>query len=81
MILADGAFGSITNIGMRPTFGETARSIEAHIFDFNRDIYGCRVKLELIERIRPEKKFASADALKHQIALDLARAKEILASA
>lgn len=79
--LADGAFGSITNIGMRPTFAETARSIEAHIFDFNRDIYGERIKLELIERIRPEKKFTSADALKNQIALDLARAKEILASA
>ena len=81
VILGDGAFGSITNIGMRPTFAETARSIEAHIFDFNRDIYGQRIKLELIERIRPEKKFDSAEALKNQIALDLARAKEILASA
>ncbi len=80
VILSGGAFGSITNIGMRPTFGEAARSIEAHIFDFNRDIYGDRIKLELIERIRPEKKFDSADALKNQIALDLARAKEILAS-
>jgi riboflavin kinase/FMN adenylyltransferase len=66
---------------MRPTFAETARSIEAHIFDFNRDIYDERIKLELIERIRPEKKFGSADALKNQIALDLARAKEILAGA
>jgi riboflavin kinase/FMN adenylyltransferase len=81
VILGDGAFGSITNLGMRPTFAETARSIEAHIFDFNRDIYGERIKLELIERIRPEKKFDSAEALKNQIALDLARAKEILASA
>jgi riboflavin kinase/FMN adenylyltransferase len=81
VVLEDGAFGSITNIGMRPTFAETARSIESHIFDFNRDIYGARVKLELIERIRPEKKFPTPDALKHQIALDLARAKEILVSA
>ena len=81
VVLDDGHYASITNIGMRPTFNETARSVEAHIFDFNRDIYGHRIKLELIERIRGEKKFASADELKHQIAQDLTRAREILASA
>ena len=80
VILDDGAYGSITNIGMRPTFSESARSIEAHIFNFTRDIYGMRVKLELIERIRPERKFESADALKNQIALDLSKAHEILAA-
>jgi len=78
--LADGSFASITNIGMRPTFAETARSIEAHIFDFNRDIYGQRVKLELIERIRGERKFDSPEALRSQIGQDLSKAKEILAS-
>jgi riboflavin kinase/FMN adenylyltransferase len=81
VVLDDGHYGSITNIGMRPTFNETARSVEAHIFDFNRDIYGHRIKLELIERIRGEKKFASADELRQQIAQDLTRAREILASA
>ncbi len=79
--LDDGHYASITNIGMRPTFNETTRSIEAHIFDFDRDIYGHRIRLELIEKIRGEKKFASAAELKHQIGLDLVRAKEILASA
>jgi len=81
VVLDHGHHGSITNIGMRPTFNETARSIEAHLFEFNRDIYGHRIKLELIERIRGEKKFASADELKQQIAQDLTRAREILASA
>jgi riboflavin kinase/FMN adenylyltransferase len=81
VILEDGAHASITNIGMRPTFNEAARSIEAHIFDFNRDIYDQRVKLELIERIRGERKFESPEALRNQIALDLARAHEILATA
>ena len=81
VVLDNGHYGSITNIGMRPTFNETARSIEAHIFEFNRDIYGHRIKLELIERIRGEKKFASADELKQQIAQDLNRVREILASA
>jgi riboflavin kinase/FMN adenylyltransferase len=80
VVLDDGAYGSITNVGMRPTFAESARSIEAHIFDFSRDIYGQRIKLELIERIRPERKFDNADALKAQIALDLSKAREILSA-
>ena len=80
VVLDDGAYGSITNIGMRPTFSEKGRTIEAHIFNFDRDIYGQRVKLDLIERIRPERKFDSADALKNQIALDLSKAREILAA-
>ncbi len=78
VILEDGLYGSITNIGMRPTFAETQRSIEAHIFDFDRDLYGMRIKLELVERIRPERKFDSAAALSGQIAIDIRRAKEIL---
>jgi riboflavin kinase / FMN adenylyltransferase len=80
VVLAEGAYPSITNIGMRPTFDESARSIEAHIFDFDRDIYDRTVKLEIIERVRPERKFESGEALGKQIALDLRRAKEILAS-
>jgi riboflavin kinase/FMN adenylyltransferase len=81
LVLADGAYPSITNIGMRPTFAEPARTFEAHIFAFNRDIYGQEVKLEIIERIRPERKFASGQELAAQIATDLLRAKEILARA
>ncbi len=82
VILDDGAaYPSITNVGMRPTFAESARSIEAHLFDFSRDIYGMRIKLELIERIRAEKKFENAEALKAQIAQDLSKAREILAAA
>jgi len=81
IVLPDGAYPSITNIGMRPTFAEPARTFEAHIFDFNRDIYDQEVRLELIERIRPERKFASGQELAAQIAIDLQRAKEILAAA
>ncbi|HKV53495.1 MAG TPA: bifunctional riboflavin kinase/FAD synthetase [Candidatus Binataceae bacterium] len=80
LVLDDGAYPSISNIGMRPTFAEPERTIEAHIFDFNRDIYDREVKLEIIERIRPERKFESAQALGAQIASDLKRAKEILAA-
>jgi riboflavin kinase/FMN adenylyltransferase len=81
IVLPDGSsHGSITNIGMRPTFAEPERTIEAHIFDFNRDIYDQDVKLEVIERIRPEKKFESGAALAAQIASDVTRAKAIVAA-
>ena len=81
IVLPDGSsHGSTTNIGMRPTFAEPERTIEAHIFDFNRDIYDQDVKLEVIERIRPEKKFASGAALAAQIASDVTRAKAIVAA-
>jgi riboflavin kinase/FMN adenylyltransferase len=79
VVMEEGSYASITNIGMRPTFGEPERSIEAHIFNFNRDIYDREVKLEIAERIRPERKFESAQALAAQIAADLQRAREILA--
>ena len=77
--LPDGSkHGSITNIGMRPTFAEPERTIEAHVFDFDRDIYGAQIRLDLIERIRPERKFESGAALAAQIKADLRRAREIL---
>jgi riboflavin kinase/FMN adenylyltransferase len=78
LLLGGESFPSITNIGMRPTFAEPERTFETHIFNFDRDIYGTEVKLELIERIRPERKFASAGELATQIAADLKRARDIL---
>jgi riboflavin kinase/FMN adenylyltransferase len=78
VVLEEGIYPSITNIGMRPTFAEPERTIEAHIFNFDSDIYGREMKLEIIARIRPERKFESAQALAAQIAADLQRAKEIL---
>jgi len=81
LLLDDGSHASITNIGMRPTFAEPERTIEAHIFDFDRDIYDQEVRLELIERIRPERKFESGEALATQIASDLKRARHILTPA
>lgn len=81
VVLPDGVHPAITNIGVRPTFEESQRSIEAHIFHFDRDLYGQKIRIEMIERIRPERKFASADELSHQIALNVRRAKEIITAA
>lgn len=79
--LGDERFIAATNIGMRPTFGEDRLSIEAHLLDFERDIYGASLELSFEERLRPERKFASLPELKHQIALDIAAARKLLAGA
>jgi len=81
VILNDGVRDAVINIGTRPTFGENELAIEAYLFDFVGDIYGQKVKVEFIERVREERKFPSPQALSEQIAHDVARAKEILARA
>ena len=53
-------------------------TIETNIFDFDRDIYGQIIKVELIEKIRGEKKFGSLDELKAQMANDIENSKRIL---
>ncbi|MHB1126573.1 MAG: bifunctional riboflavin kinase/FAD synthetase [Bacillota bacterium] len=74
-------YPGIVNIGRRPTFGDDLpNSVEVYIMDFARDIYGQSVVLELIEMLRPEKRFASADDLIAQIQNDVQQARSICAS-
>ena len=68
----------VANIGMRPTVGTPEPRLEAHLFDFDGDLYGRHLRVSLADFIRPEKKFAGLDALKAQIAEDAARARAIL---
>lgn len=68
----------VANLGMRPTVGGVAPRLEVHLFDFDRDIYGQKVSVRLIEMIREEKKFDGLDALKAQIARDSDQARIIL---
>jgi riboflavin kinase/FMN adenylyltransferase len=70
--------GGVTNVGVRPTVGGARRTIETHLFDFARDLYGARLRVHLVTRLREEKKFASLDELKAQIARDAAQAREAL---
>jgi riboflavin kinase/FMN adenylyltransferase len=70
--------GGVTNIGVRPTVDGTKRTVEAHLLDFSADLYGAHLRLDLIARLRPEKKFASLDELKAQIARDAAEARRSL---
>lgn len=71
-------YASVTNIGVRPSFGEDRRTVETYIFDFNENIYGETCTLEFVERLRPEKKFDGIDALVAQIAKDAGRARALL---
>lgn len=66
-----------TNIGRRPTFDAGHIAVETYLVDFEGDIYGERMDLEVLERIRGEVKFEGIDALKAQITKDVARAREL----
>ncbi|WP_420640560.1 bifunctional riboflavin kinase/FAD synthetase [Candidatus Leptofilum sp.] len=66
------------NVGVRPTVNGSAVSVEAHLLDFDMDIYGHTLHLDFIDRIRPEQKFTGLDALKAQIAADVAQVRELL---
>ena len=71
-------WGGALNLGRRPTFHETRRVAEVHLFDFTGDLYGSTLTVDLLERLRPERRFPSAAALTAQIARDLRAARAVL---
>ena len=66
-----------TNVGVRPTVDGASLTVEAHLLDFDGDIYGEEVRLEFVRRIRPEMKFAGLDALKAQILADVTEVRRM----
>jgi len=66
-----GAWEGVTNVGIRPTFGYRRIVVETFLVDFEGDLYGQRIELDFLERLRDEKHFASAQELKEQIDRDL----------
>jgi len=68
----------VASLGIKPTFSGKQYSIEAHIFDFDQDIYGKPLRMEFIERIREERSFPDAHALVEQINRDAEQARQIL---
>ena len=73
-----GRFGAMLNQGPRPTFGEAIRTIEAHLFGFDGDLYGSWVRVEWVERLRDTMKFSSAHQLIAQLAIDRKQATQVL---
>jgi|RhiMetdeSRZDD1v2_1073273.scaffolds.fasta_scaffold04997_13 riboflavin kinase/FMN adenylyltransferase len=73
-------FPSVTNIGRRPTLYEEYRTtIETYVLDFSSDVYGDRVRLFFLERLREERKFPSVLELKDQIQRDIAASRDYFA--
>ena len=73
-----GNFKGVANIGFSPTFGDGMFTIEVHIFDFKEDIYGSRIRVNMVKRLRDEIKFSNIEQLSAQIRKDIQKAKEIL---
>jgi riboflavin kinase / FMN adenylyltransferase len=73
----EGAYAAAVNIGMRPTFNKTTPTIEAHLLDFDGDIYGSELRLDFVRRLRGEVKFAGIAELTAQIAKDVAATRTV----
>ncbi len=80
--LGKNAYKGVVNIGVRPTFyepGQPEATIEVHIFDFKRSIYGRKIEIVFVKKIRDERKFRNADMLRRQILKDVGFAIKELA--
>lgn len=71
VVISDKSYQSITNIGVRPTFNANSLQIESHIFDFNKNVYGKKIKIYFLARIRNEKKFETVEKLIENITKDV----------
>ncbi|MFH0943943.1 MAG: riboflavin biosynthesis protein RibF [Planctomycetota bacterium] len=70
----------VVNVGIRPTFGPDGDlTVEAHLLDFDSDLYGAELELTLLHRVRAEKRFENREALIRQITADIAEARRFLA--
>jgi len=71
-------YKGVANIGYSPTFEDHEFTVEVHILDFSDNIYGKKIRVNFIKRIRDERKFSSISELINQIRLDIAAAREVL---
>jgi riboflavin kinase/FMN adenylyltransferase len=78
VIMGDKTYPGVADVGYNPTFGENPLSVEVHILDFARDIYGEEIQLIFHERIRDEKAFENPESLAQQIRKDIDAARKIL---
>jgi len=67
----------ITNVGVRPTFGESEVAVETHLLDYSGELYGRTVRLSFVQRLRDERRFPDVDALRAQIQADQRRAERL----
>lgn len=72
---------AVTSVGVRPTIGDGRLTVETHLLDGSRDLYGRQLRLAFVKWLREERRFADLDALKAQMAADCDEARGILARA
>jgi riboflavin kinase/FMN adenylyltransferase len=73
-----GSFKAMVNVGIRPTFNRSGHLLEAHLFDFDDDLYHRTIRIRFVKRIREEKKFPDMNRLIKQLRRDQASAQGIL---
>ncbi len=73
-------FNGAANIGYNPTFGNVTRSVETHVLDFEGDLYGERLEIDFVARLRGEQKFSGLEPLVAQIRADIVAARTLLAA-
>lgn len=78
VVCDEACYGGVLNIGYNPTFGEERLVAETHIFDFNKDIYGRPIRLNLLKFLRDERMFPGISELSEQIRSDVIEAKKVL---
>lgn len=72
-------YDGVINIGRRPTFPDSAPTLEIHLLNFQGDLYGERLRIYFVERLRDEQRFPSVESLQAAVVADIARARELLA--
>lgn len=71
-------WASVSSLGTRPTVDGVEPLLEAHLFDFDGDLYGREIEVEFIDFIRPDRRFDTIEALKEQMARDCDKSRQIL---
>jgi riboflavin kinase/FMN adenylyltransferase len=74
----DNLLPSVTNIGVRPTFGGSKRLVETYILDFEGELLGQKITIDLVDKLRDEERFDTAEKLKAQMIKDVEQARQIL---
>ena len=78
LVTLDGVvYPGVTNVGLRPTFGEGRRVLETHVFDLTRDLYGVPLRLSFVRRLRDEMEFDGVESLRSQIEADCRQARKL----
>ncbi len=78
--LDDRWYDAMSNLGCNPSVGGSERRLETHVFDLSESLYGRRLRVELVEKIRDERRFATVEELREQIVRDREQIRKLIAA-